>query len=78
MITKEIDNGVLGGMNVESGDESDHQVQQKSMDQSVPWELEVDDRGWPKMPVENNFQRRQGIDVMRSFLTMTYSESCFV
>lgn len=49
----------------------------KSMDPSVPWELELDDDNWPQMPVEVNLDRRQKKDIIRSFLTMTYSKLLF-
>jgi hypothetical protein len=70
--------GFIGGM-IDENDESEEETdypggRNKSMDPSVSWELDVDDNGWPQMPLETNLTWRQKKDVIRSFLTMTYSK----
>lgn len=44
-------------------------------DKSIPWSLESNEDGWPVLPEEDNLRAPDLKDIVRSFITLTYSES---
>jgi hypothetical protein len=44
------------------------------VDKSVPWPIERDENGWPLLPGLKELSLVQIKDIVRSFLTVIYSE----
>ena len=47
----------------------------KGKDSSVPWDLSTDKDGWPILPLELALSSKQLKEILRSFVTITYSET---
>jgi hypothetical protein len=43
-------------------------------DKSVPWPMDSDEDGWPIMPEGDNLNAPDFKDIIRSFVTLTYSK----
>jgi hypothetical protein len=46
----------------------------KGIDVSVPWELATDVHGWPLLPLELALPLQKLKEIVRSFVTLTYSK----
>jgi hypothetical protein len=46
----------------------------KGIDVSVPWELATDAQGWPLLPLELALPLQKLKEIIRSFVTLTYSK----
>lgn len=56
-----------------SGGEEDT-PSRKGRDAGVPWDLQMDAKGWPILPLELTVPLPQLKEILRSFLTITYRE----
>jgi hypothetical protein len=66
------DNHLSPAAEEEDGDNDD--APPAPVDKSVPWPLECDEHGWPLLPGLKELSLVQIKDIVRSFLTVIYSE----
>jgi hypothetical protein len=66
------DNHLFPAAEQEEGD--DDNAPSLPVDKSVPWPLESDEDGWPLLPSLKELSLVQIKDIVRSFLTIIYSE----